>query len=190
MLQSLSRVPSIGESVQTRTVCLHKACGGQRLKQNKRHIFWHSSWCLFSDSANNISGRPTLLSCLCRNALQEDHCGDYLSPWSGWSLGHIGALGTRVLFQLPPSPLEGLQLSEFLSLRRCPIARGGVGLYLQCWRKDRPELCRFRESPRTDWTGKGHGFHESRLGEEEIIDSSLPKSQILWPTRTADGAKS
>ena len=62
----------------------------------------------------------------------------------------MGVFGTGVLLRLPPSLPEGLQLSKFLPLRCCPIARGVIDSYFQCWRKDRRELYCFGESPKTD----------------------------------------
>ena len=84
---SRSRSPwrglSIDELVKARTAGLHMAYGGRLLKLDKRHILGHSFRRLSLGLAISISGQSTLLSCQCRNALQEDHCGDDLRLWNG-----------------------------------------------------------------------------------------------------------
>ena len=186
--QSLWRGPSIDVSVQTRTESLHRACGGQLLKPDKCHIFWHSSRRLSSSSANSISGRPTFLSCQCRNALQEDHRSDDLSPRSRWSLEHMGVFDTRALPWLPPSLSKSLQLSELLHLCHCPTARRDVGSYFRCWRKDCHELYCFGGSPGNGATGEWQSFRIWGPGRERKVDSL--KGRRPWLVTTADGAAS
>ena len=164
--QNLLRGFSIGELVLARTIGLYKVYGGRLLKSDKRYILWHRSQCFFSDSANSISGQPTLLSCQCQNVLQENHCGDNLSPWSKWFLGCMGGFGTGVILWCLLSPLAGPQLSAVLFLCCCLTAWGVVGSNLQCWHKDRLELCHFGRSFRNDKAREKYRFHIQGLSGE------------------------
>ena len=78
--QSRWRGFSIVELVQARITGLHRACGKRLLKLGKRCILGYNSQRLFSDSANSISGRLTLLFCQFRNVFQEDHYDNDLLP--------------------------------------------------------------------------------------------------------------
>ena len=102
----------------------------------------------------------------------------------------MGALGTRALSRLLPRPPEGLQLSELLPSRLRPEVRVVAVSCLRCWQcKDCLERSLLGGSPRIGGAGVGQSFRILGLGGEEIGDSSSPKSQTLWPTRTAVGAE-
>ena len=159
---------------------------------DKRCILWHRSQRSSSDSANSISGQPTLLSCQCRNALQEDHCGNNLSFRNGWFLGYMGALGIRALSRPLPSPLKGLN-SLWEALFPCCflVARRVVASCLRYWQyKDCQGLFRLGRYSKTSSVGKRQSFHIWGPGGEGRVDSSRLKDQIIWLRRTIGGARS
>ena len=103
----------------------------------------------------------------------------------------MGALSTGALSQLLPSLPKGLQLSELLLPRLHPDVRVVAVSCLRCWQcKGCLEQSLLGGSPRIGGAGVGQLFRILGLGGEEIGDSSSPKGQTLWPTRTADGAES
>ena len=62
---------------------------------------------------------------------------------------------------------------------------------LRCWQcRDYFERSLLGRSSKIGGAGARQSFRILGLGEEEIGDSSLPKDQIPWPTRIADGAES
>ena len=103
----------------------------------------------------------------------------------------MGALGTRALPRLSLSPPEGLQLSELLLFRLHPKVWIVAVSCLRCWQcKDCLGRSFLGGSPRIGGARAGQLFRISGLGGEEIGDSSLPKSQILWLTRTTYNVES
>ena len=175
--RSLWKGLSTNKSVRARTTGYYKAYIWLSSKPDKRHILGYSSQHLFLSSANSISGRLTLLFCQCQKVLPENHYDNNLSPWSEWSLGHMGVLDTVVLPQHLSSPLKGLQLLwEALLPRHFLAARRGVISCLQYWQcKGCHKLCCFGGSLRTGTTVERQSFRIWGPGREGRVDLSRPK---------------
>ena len=77
-----------------------------------------------------------------------------------------------------------------LLLYYCLAAVAVIISYLRRWRKDCQGLFCLGKSSKTSSAGKRQSFRIWRSGGKEKVDSSRPKDQIFWPTKTASGAGS